>query len=296
MEFYKTFKLKIPNNKEKNITIKIHKNKNEYFLTDDKIWVRNFAKNNAKPIDINNFYSESEIKTLLDNEIKNQELQTFDFSSELKESKKILIISDGYGFENAAEWLNNIPNDVKIIANYGACRYWDSKRLPNYMIMNNPFEDALIYLPEKVFPVLLASSRVNNNFVKRYINAIIKYYPTPDINYESPSSHNNAVHIDEYRSSIAASISIAYKMKCEKLCIAYPINAYEKERPGTEKIEDTEMFFYPQQKIARNIIDANIFWYKFAKNKSNICYTGIKNSLQFANYIEPDMIRKIYEY
>lgn len=296
MDFYKTFKLKIPNNKEKKIVIKIHKNKNEYFLTDDKIWVRNFAKSNAKPIDINNFYSESEIKILLENELRNQEIKTFDFSSEVKENKKILIISDGYGFENSFNWIDKVPSDVKIIANYGACRRWNSKRLPNYMVMNNPFEDALIYLPEKVFPILLTSSRTNHNFIKRYINAIIKYYPTPDVNYESPASHDSSVHIDEYRSSLAASIAIAYKMGCEKLCIAYPINAYDKERPGTEKIEDTELFFYPQQRIARNIIDANIFWYKLAKNKINICYTGIKNSLQFANYIEPDIIKNIYEH
>jgi hypothetical protein len=68
MEFYKTFKVNLSENRDKNVTIKIHKNKNEYFLTDDKIWIRNFAKSNVKPVDINNFYSESEIQLLLINE------------------------------------------------------------------------------------------------------------------------------------------------------------------------------------------------------------------------------------
>jgi hypothetical protein len=59
---------------------------------------------------------------------------------------------------------------------------------------------------------------------------------------------------------------------------------------------DTDLFFYPQQRIARNIIDANIFWYKMNKPNANVCYSGIKNCLKFANYIEPHMIRKFYEY
>lgn len=296
MEFYKAFKVNLPDGKDKNVTIKIHKNKNDYFLTDDKIWIRNFAKTNVKPLDINNFYSENEIQLLLSNEIKNSEVQTFDLLSEIKDTKKILIISDGYGFKEANTWLDDLPKDIKIIANYGACRFWNSKRLPNYMFVTNPFDDALVYLPERIFPVLIASSRTNNNFIKRYANTIIKYYPTPDENYESPVAHNTSLNIDEYRNSIAASISVAFKMNCEKLCIAYPINAYEKQRPATEKIENTDLFFYPQQKISKNIIDANVFWYRLGKPKANICYTGIKNSLKFANYIEPNMIRKFYEY
>lgn len=296
MEFYKTFKVNLPDGKDKNVTIKIHKNKNDYFLTDDNIWVRNFAKTTAKPLDINNFYSENEIKMLLDNEVKNSELQTLDLFSELKDTKKVLIISDGYGFDKSSKWLDELPNDVKIIANYGACRFWKAKRLPSYMLVTNPFSDALVYLPERIFPILIASSRTNNDFLKRYINTIIKYYPTPDSNYESPIGHNNPLNIDECRNSIAASINISFKMKCDKLCIAYPINAYEKQRPATELIEDTSLFFYPQQKISKNIIDANIFWYKLGKPNANICYTGIKNSLKFANYIEPNMIRKFYEY
>jgi len=296
MEFYKTFKVNLPEGKEKNVTIKSHKNKNDYFLTDDKIWVRNFFKLNAKPIDINNFHTEDEIKLLLSNEIKNQETVTFDFASEIKNSKKALIISDGFGFNDFSNIINQIPSDVKIIANYGACRFWNSKRLPNYMVITNPFDDALVYLPERIFPILIASSRTNNNFITRYANTIIKYYPTPDERYESPISHNNPVHIDEYRNSIAVSISIAFKMGCEKVCIACPINAYEKQRPATEKIENTDLFYYPQQRIARNIIDANIFWYRMGKPNANICYSGIKNSLKFANYIEPNMIRNFYEH
>lgn len=296
MEFYKTFKVNLPSKKEKNVTIKLHKNKNDYFLTEDKIWIRNFSKINAKSLDINNFYNDKEIQLLLSNEIKNNEIQTFDFMSEIKNTKKILIVSDGYGFQNFHEWIDKLPSDVKIIANYGACRFWNAERLPNYMVITNPFDDALVYLPNRIFPVLIASSRTNSNFLTRYPNTIIKYYPTPDENYESPNSHGNPIHIDEYRNSIAASISIAYKMGCERLCIACPINAYDKQRPATEKIEDTELYFYPQQRIARNIIDGNIFWYKMAKSNSNICYTGIKNSLMFANYIEPNMIRNFYEY
>ena len=233
---------------------------------------------------------------LLNNEIKNSELSTLDLMSEIKDAKKILIISDGYGFENAKLWIDQLPNDVKIVANYGACRFWNFKRLPNYMVVNNPFDDALLYLPERIFPILIASSRTNNNFLKRYINTIIKYYPTPDENYESPSSHYSPLHVDEYRNSIATSINVAFKMKCEKLCVAYPINAYEKQRPATEKIKDTNLFYYPQQKIANNIIDANLFWFKLNNPKAVISYCGVKNSLDFANYIEPDMIRKFYEY
>jgi hypothetical protein len=85
-------------------------------------------------------------------------------------------------------------------------------------------------------------------------------------------------------------------MNCEKLLIAYSVNAYEKQRPATEKIEENELYYYPQQKISCNIIDANLFWYKLGKPNANICYSGIKNSLKFANYIETNMIRNFYEY
>ena len=53
MQSYKSFKVNLPNNKEKNVTIKLHKNKNDYYLTDENIWVRNFLKQNVVPKDIN---------------------------------------------------------------------------------------------------------------------------------------------------------------------------------------------------------------------------------------------------
>jgi hypothetical protein len=295
IQSYKSFKVNLHNNKEKNVTIKLHKNKNDYYLTDENIWVRNFLKQNVVPKDINNFYGKEEVKTLLENEMVNQEIQTLDFFSETITHKKILIISDGFGFSDSSSWLDRLPKDVKIITVYGASRFWKSKRLPDYMVFTNPFEDSLTCLPERIFPFLIASTRSCNKFIKRYPNKIFRYNTTPDENYESPISHKSADYVDEYRSSISAAIIIASKMKCEKLCIAYPINAYEKQRPGTEKIEDTNFYFYPQQKIAKNIIDANLFWQKLGKSNTNISYIGIKNSLLFANYIEPNNLEKFYE-
>lgn len=293
---YKTFKVRLEDNKEKSITIKLHKNKNEYFLTEDNIWVRNFFKSNVTPKDINNFYKQNEIDVILQNEIKNQEKNMLDFFSETINHKKILIIADGYGFQNSSEWLDKLPTDIKIITVYGASRFWNSKRLPNYMVLTDPFETSLSYLPEKLFPILLSSARSCNQFIERYPNKIYKYYTTPDETYESPVSYENQKYIDEYRSAISAAIVIASKMNCEKLCIAYPINAYVKERPGTIKLDETNYFYYPQQKIARNIIDANLFWYKMNKQNINISYIGMKNSLLFANYIEPNNLNKFYEY
>ena len=113
MQFYKTFKVNLPSGKDKNIVIKSHKNKNEYFFTDDKIWVRNFAKTNVKPSDINNFYSEEEIQMLLNNEVKNNEIQTLDLMSEIKDFKKVLRWYDY--FENESNLIILDINDCRTL-------------------------------------------------------------------------------------------------------------------------------------------------------------------------------------
>jgi ATP-dependent protease ClpP protease subunit len=79
-----------------------------------------------------------------------------------------------------------------------------------------------------------------------------------------------------------------YFMNAEKICLAYPIDAYKEERSATIKMGSA--FVYPQQIMSSNIIDAMLFWYKFNKPSSKIFYCGIENLFHYAKYVKEESI------
>jgi hypothetical protein len=140
---------------------------------------------------------------------------------------------------------------------------------------------------------MITSTRSNHKFVSRYQNNVYVYNATPDEYYESSLSHNSANYIDEYRNAIAAAINLAYFMNAEKICLAYPIDAYKEERSATIKMGSA--FVYPQQIMSSNIIDAMLFWYKFNRPSSKIFYCGIENMFHYAKYVKEESIFRFFD-
>ena len=293
MHRLKTQRVKLGENNYQDIIIKNHANNNDYFLNKDNLWIRNFGKRNCVAEDINNLYEKSEIEILLQNEVNNQKSKYIDLFSENITNKKVLIISDGFGYSSQNYWIDNIPSDVKIICVHGSLRFWKNQRLPDYYVFTNPFENSMIYYPEMYFPFMIASTRSNHKFVSRYQNNVYVYNTTPDQYYESSLSHNSSNYIDEYRNAVAAAINLAYFMNAEKICLAYPIDAYKEERSATIKMGSA--FVYPQQIMSSNIIDAMLFWYKFNKPSSKIFYCGIENLFHYAKYVKEESIFRFFD-
>lgn len=289
----KTTRVKLGENKYQDILIKQHKNNNEYLLNKDGIWIRNFCKKNCVAKDINQLYGKHEIEILLQNEHNNQKSSFIDYFSENIVNKKVLIISDGWGYNPNNYWIDNIPEDVKIISVHGSLRFWKNNRLPNYYVFTNPFDNCMVYYPEMYFPTMLASTRANHKFISRYQNNVLIYNTTPDQYYESPISHNSSNYVDEYRNAIGAAINLAHFMNADKICLAYPVDAYKEERPTT--IQMGKAHVYPQQLMSANIIDSMLFWYKLNKPYSKISYCGIENLLSYAKYVKEESILRFFD-
>jgi hypothetical protein len=110
--------------------IKKHSNKNEYLLTEQGMWVRNFTKKMVPYVDINQTISERDHFTFLKNEYANNARRNTWIDQENFYHGKILIASDGYNFD--ASIVDSLPSDVTIIGVHGTLVKWNAKRSMNY--------------------------------------------------------------------------------------------------------------------------------------------------------------------
>jgi hypothetical protein len=65
--------------------------------------------------------------------------------------------------------------------------------------------------------------------------------------------------IDDYRNSICAAILLAFRFHVRKLLLFCCDDAFDIERPASEKLENG-LWIYPQQNVAHDLIDANLYW------------------------------------
>lgn len=277
--------------KREDVLIKIDSTRNEYIKVDD-FWVRNYTKPNVVPKDINNLYEADEIKAIIENEIKNAKISGPNLIEENLFYDNVVIVSDGAGFEDHKNLLNNIGSNFCVIAVNNAMRFWESNRFPDFLLVNNPFDNITAQTPRNGWPKLIASRRTNNKFVANYRNIKYFYDPTCDLKYQSPIAKKTNGHIDDYRNPICAALGCAYYFQSKNIFLCYCSNAYKAERPGCEKI-DENYWCYPQQITANKIINANLFWNKFANPSNNLFYTGIKNCYSFAKYLEKDDFNQV---
>ena len=272
--------------------IKKHKNKNDYALSKSGHWVRDFTKPLVKGIDINNLIPFSDMETMLQNEMKNQERLTQKIESEEFSHPKIVIVGDGYKFDEAQEILKTLPEDVIVIGVNGAFARWGNTRRMNYYVVNNPYSDSMTYFPSslKAWPRCITSSRTYPGFLEAYKGLMYMYAPVRDEVYSGINSDLEAF-VDDYRNPVCAAISLAFRFKVKKLLLLSLLEMYEQERPAAEKVKGN-LWIYPQQRMAHSLIDVNLYWLQ--KAKIDIGYNDSGLDYEFATYIPADKVKRFF--
>lgn len=285
------------NDEKIKLSIRNHISGNQYALTENKkIWIRNFGISHASPLDINNLYSEHELNIIITNEMVNTYHKNATYEPEDLSDKNVFIISDGYGFEKTKEIINslNIDNHYIILTN-SALKFWDAKNyLPSLYVVNNPYKESLSYINRRLFPRLLASTKTYPEFFKYYnLNAgLYLYHSTPQTNYKSPTKSDYSNYIDDYRNPICAALVNCFYGNAKNIFLMSCSEGFNENKNGSILVGG--VYQYPQQIIADQIINNNIFWIKKNKPETNINYFGINKSFNFAKYITEEELKEYY--
>lgn len=248
------------------MNIKKHPNGNEYIRAGN-LWVRNFTKNGLAAIQLDNLFPKEDFDIVLKNEKLNSNYPNI--SNETINFKKIIIISDGYGFEEKQKILSNLPKDVCILATNKSLAKWklftpdvasDKRRAINGYIVNNPFKEAMHFLPDKenkYYPTCIASTRTNCEFLKKYLGDVYTFVPT----FEKRFGFNNSERysIDDYRNPICAAIGLAYQFGVKKLMLFCCDDSFADDRPNSERLPNG-LYTYKPLIRSQEIIDANLYW------------------------------------
>lgn len=273
------------NNEKESISVKTTKDRNEYSLA-DSIWVRNFAREDTKPLDINDLYTNDEIRICIENEVRNSKIIVPNISTENFDFKSVVIISNGYGFrENHKKLVESINNydGRQVLSVNNTIISWNATKYPNFYLTNSFNKPSSM----NFLPRLICSQRMDYDFLKNYRNNKFVYSPTPNYKFSSPNSIDETCFIDEYRNPICASISCSHKFRASRIFLAFCSEGYETKKEGMIDVGDG-IFMYPQQILANNIINHMIFWYRYSNPSVKIFYTGNKNSFSFAKYLRVD--------
>lgn len=282
--------------------IKKHKNKNDY-LINEGTFIRDLTKPNVVPIDINDLYQNKDYQTILTNEQTNLARRYVILDKETIRINKVVIISDGYGFEETHRELYKLPKDVTILAVNGALKNWklvgkncpeDQKKAINYYIANNPYDECQWFLPRNhsYYPRCIASARCNHEFLSKYQSEIKYIYnSTPDQNYSGINSIGFN-KFDDYRNPICAALSLSYFFGALKIAILCHDETYKDFRDGMIKTA-TENFCYPQQIKSKLFIEGMCYWL----SKAGIKLACNSKSLFLNNteYIENETLVNFFE-
>jgi len=270
--------------------IKCHPNKNDYCLSKSGHWVRDFTKKTVQPHDINDLMTLDDIKLMVENEFKNSLRKYQTFENDISHEKAV-IIGDGYGFDTNIKLIESLPQDVITIGVNGAFARWNSNRRLNYYIVNNPYQECLYYYPQviRIWPKCIASARTNPQFLEAYKGLLYLYTPTLSENFTGITKES--LLIDDYRNPICAAIILCYKFGIKKLLFMSTLEMYEGERPGAQMAKNN-LWVYPQQKLAHDLVDANLYWMQ--KVKTDVAYTGDDLDYEFASYISSDDLKGFF--
>lgn len=281
--------------------IKKLRNGNEYLETQDQIWVRNFCNVRSPITPLSPLEDPQEYPLLMENELHNlRNGRVVDVSNESVSFPNIVIISDGFDFEERHKLLADLPSNVSIFATNKALAKWrllerfsDKQRIVNYLITNNPYKEAVNQIPNahRYFPRCIASYRTNSKFVERYEGDVFYYHPANSKSYSGPKK-NSKYKIEDYRNPISASINLAFRFGVQKLLLFCCDNSFKEERPVAVKLEN-DLWTYPQHLISQRIFDAQLHWLKEAGVKVGNCSSGI--NLNNTQYIPPEQICAFFE-
>lgn len=264
--------------------IKNHTSRNQYLHVGNDLWVRNPGNTGVQYLDLNSLTPIEDYSTILRNELVNSRLKYPWIDSENINCDMAVIVSDGHDFAEQHALIAALPPSVAIFAVNGALNKWRQTRNPNYYVVNNPYAEALHYLPQKAFPTCISSARTNHEFLQRYRGTKYSYYPVCDEKYCGTDAKGCVWRVDDYRNPVCAAINLLHRFGVRKLLLAFCDEVYDEERPGCLKSESGK-FYYEQHLVANALIDGNLFW--LAKN--NKCVTAQATQgpkLKAATYIK----------
>ena len=246
---------------------------NEYVRAGDA-WVRNFTKQGVASSGLTLLYAQEDFETLLANEIKNKNYPRI--SDEPIEMDNVVIVSDGFNFEWKHLAIAKFPSNVHILVINRALKNWklmsrqldDSMKRPiNAYVINNPFQEAMSYLPSvhnPYFPTCVASSRTHYQFLQKYSGNKYVYEPMPLEVFGTEKQES--YFIDDYRNPICAAIGLAYRFGVKKLMLISCDDSFKEQKDFAEQLPNG-LWTYPQHLRAQEIIDANLYWLKYQEER-----------------------------
>jgi hypothetical protein len=245
--------------------LKKHQTGNQYLLTENNIWVRNFNTAVA-PLDINKLTPASEYAMFLENEIQNDRNDISSFDPGSVRFEKAIVISDGYLFATKHKLLEKLPLNVAIIATNRSLVKWNTSRKIDFFLVNNPYQECMSMMPtHRYYPRCLASTRTYHQFIETYKarkGQVLTYSPTPEPGYASLM--RSYCQLDDYRNPICAGISLAHKIGVTKLLLFCCDDSFADERAAAIKLENG-LYTYEPHLICHGIIGAMLTWYRKIK-------------------------------
>jgi len=207
-------------------------------------------------------FDKDDYQVVMKNEVKNSSITTV--CGVPVKLQDIAVVSDGYAFKTRHTILSKLPH-VAVLAVNGALRKWtlmteEPPKSINAYIINNPYEECLSCLPSKddgYYPVCVASSRTNYQFVEKYQGDLYMYLPTPELNFGMDKKAQ--YHIDDYRNPICAAIGLAYRFGVRRLMLLCCDDSFAKKRDFAVELEN-DLWTYPHHLRSQEIIDANLYW------------------------------------
>jgi hypothetical protein len=278
--------------------IKKDKNRNEY-INAGGVWVRNFTKYGVKPLNISKLIAKEDYYDVINNEASNRTRNIPPISEEKIHFKNVVIISDGYDFDEKHKILKNLPKDVAIIAVNRALAKWtlttpENWKSINFYVVNNPYSDCRKYLPRKhkYYPACIASNKTDIEFLAKYHGNLYLYDATQEIGFGKSSIEKYC--IDDYRNPICAAIGLAFQFGVEKLMLFCCDDSFNEERPAAEKLKN-DLWTYPQHIISHDIIDANLYWLSHQEDvEVKICDYSSGPDYINANYISEECLIEFF--
>jgi hypothetical protein len=275
--------------------IKKHSNKNHYLSTPEGIWVRDFTTSGLPYLDLNSgLFDGKDYQTIVNNELKNKLVRIPQFQEEGFAYDTVCIMSDGYQAKEKIKQLETADRRTCLIAINHVLDVWSptSRRIIDFYVTNNPYPAAMNCfpkaLPKQKLPRLIASTRTNSDFIRKY--PAIKYFYTPVPDKSFGMTTKSDLMIDDYRNPVCAALVLAFHMKAKKIVLFCCDDCFPQERAGGIPAREG-MWMYPSHLKANHIIDACCFWLK--KRKVEVIDHSSGPVYQNASYIE---IEKVADY
>jgi len=269
--------------------IKKTKSRNQYVLTPNKHWVRDFTQV-CYPIDINSFTDLNDDKLLMDNELFLLAKLIPEIGSEhLPKFRKVVIVSDGYRFNEKKDVLYQLPREVCVIGTNRALAKWDVdeqgiiKRRMDFYFVNNPYPQCTAYLPSHDYrPRCICSLRTNRDFIDKYGGDLFYYVPTPTkhLGRKRPGCKP----LDDYRNPICGALSLAIQCGAQKIAFFCCDDVFADERPATEQLPNG-LWMYPQHRVSQELIEGILYWLRQRDEKVEVANCSEGPEYQDVPYI-----------